>query len=90
MHRYAILLLFASLVAAQEPEAHAPVVGCRVDNPSGRVLVNLADFSQPLEGIERGELTFRVTNFGPAAQVPGVDRVETQATASRTWAVPLE
>jgi hypothetical protein len=50
----------------------------------------MANFHQPLEGVERAELTSRVTATGPVSQAPGIDRIETQATSFRTWAVPLE
>jgi hypothetical protein len=63
---------------------------CSLTNPTGRVLVDMAAFLQPLDGIERAELTFRVTTAGPATQVPGIDHIEARAMASRTWDVPLE
>lgn len=56
----------------------------------GKVTVTLGDLQNPLEGVEAGEITFRLISEAALTDYPGVDRVEAVATAYRSWSVPVE
>ena len=65
-------------------------LGCPADYRTGRLTVRFSELNRPIDGATEAELSFRVASLEPTAQVPGLDWIEVDASAFRTWKIPLE